>query len=94
MQKVPFLQVSFSEQNHAVKLWVQGRCNTKQADVIEGSKRKIKHYHFYPWNGAQTASFQYQQRILQLGSCYSASSGSGGDAVSVTPHALCDEHPH
>lgn len=70
-----------TEQNHTVKLWVQSTCNTEQADVIEGSKCKIKHYHFYPWNAAQTASFQYQQRILQLGSCCSASSGSDGDAV-------------
>lgn len=94
MQRVPFLQGSFSEQNHTVNLWVQSTRNIKQADASEGSKCKIKHYHFYPWNGAQTASFQYQQRILQLGSCCSASSGSGGDAVSAMPHALCDEHPH
>lgn len=57
-------------------------------------ENKATRYHFYPWNVAQTASFQYQQRISQLGSCCSVSSGSDGDAVSVTPRALCDEHPH
>jgi len=71
------------------KQYCTGRCYWKFK-----MQNKAIHYHFYPWNVAQIASFQYQKRISQSGSYCSVSSGSDGDAVSVMPHVLYDEHPH
>lgn len=67
MQKVPFLQGSFSEQDHAVKLWVQSTCNTKQADAIEGSKCKVKALPFLSMEWGSDCFFPISAKDLTIG---------------------------
>lgn len=50
-------------------------------------------HHSCPWNEAQTASCQYQQRSVQLGCGWPVSCGFGGGAVWAGPRGSSFWHP-